>query len=290
MALVPQFYDASTKAIAEKSLELGHFRYPGICYIIDEHILGWFTQDNRIEYIGGDKQITDIRYDNGILSFYSGTEKIFSANTAMSPETEAEIIRKITESLNLSEYAKTNDVIRLLDDKVGDLGEKNTVVDYINSLSYDGLVDLPIKNLLGTLTNIIDVSKLNNGVYKIKGQYIIGGECTTIQISHDDVFFIVSHSDDGLLASITLISGNTIRLYFVNSDGSFTTDMYITESWVRSQDFITSANVKDYVRDIISGTVTEVIDAVLDVRLDAALDKRIGEIASDDINQLFITN
>lgn len=83
------------------------------------------------------------------------------------------------------------------------LEDKSTVVDYINSLSYNKLFDVPIVNLIGTLTVPVKISSLDDGIYKVKGQCIIGGNNTTVQSSADDVLYLVSHDADTSSTTIT---------------------------------------------------------------------------------------
>lgn len=288
MAMIPRYFSAATPAILEKALERGYIQYPAICFIRTSGTTGtlaWIDIDNQIQYVQGNNQITDIKYIGSDLVFYSGNKILFSYNVAMSPEDAEAIIQEVKDGINLYEYAKTADVSRLLDDVVGNLEDKATVVDYINSLSYNSLSDTPIINLIGSLTNIINVSTQNDGVYKIKGQYMIGGNQTTVQSATNDTFFIVSHIDSGI--QITQLQGKAIKIYFINPDGTFITDRYITEKWIAEQDFISSASVKEYVREIVTDTVVKIIDETLDSRLDTALDKKITGINSDDLKQIF---
>ena len=57
MAKLPVFFTASTKAIAEKAIQRGILKYPGLCYIEDGNVIAWMTEDNEIRYTKGDKQI-----------------------------------------------------------------------------------------------------------------------------------------------------------------------------------------------------------------------------------------
>lgn len=285
MAMIPRYFSAATPAIVEKALERGYVQYPAICFIRTTGTLAWINIDNQLQYVQGNNQITDIKYIGSDLVFYSGDKILFSYNVAMSPEDAEAIIQEVKDGINLYEYAKTADVSQLLDDIVGNLEDKATVVDYINSLSYNSLSDTPITNLTGSLTNIINVSAQENGVYKVKGQYIIGGNQTTIQSTPNGTFFIVSHDDSGI--QVTQIHGKTIKIYFINPDGTYITDRYITEKWVTDQDFISSENVKEYVREIVTDTVIKIIDETLDERLDIALDKKITGINSDDLKLIF---
>lgn len=286
MTAVLKHFAASTKTIAEKAVERGVLTYPGICYISDTNTLAWLTLDNEIKYITGDNQITDIKYVGTNLVFYSGGKILFSYNTALSPEDEKAIIQEITNGLSLEEYIKSAEVSRLLDDIIGDLGDKNTVIDYVNSLSYHDLSNVPIIDLTGTFTNVINISSLNDGVYKIKGQFFIGGNCTTIQSSAADSFFLVSHGDNSSV-TVTQLSGKSIQIFFIEADGSCVSDRYVTEKWISELDLVTAANVQEYVREIVTDTVVKIIDETLDERLDIALDKKIGGIVSEDIKNLF---
>ena len=47
MALIPVFYTASTKDIAEKSYEQGILKYPGICWIQDIETIVYVSSDNE---------------------------------------------------------------------------------------------------------------------------------------------------------------------------------------------------------------------------------------------------
>lgn len=69
MAKLPVFFTASTKAIAEKAIQRGILKYPGLCYIEDGNVIAWMTEDNEIRYTKGDKQITDVRFSGQIFSF-----------------------------------------------------------------------------------------------------------------------------------------------------------------------------------------------------------------------------
>lgn len=286
MALVPRYFSASTEAVVERAIERGYVQYPAICYIRQSNTLGWITMDNKIEYIQGNQQITNIQYVGSNLVFYSGERILYSYNVSMSPDDAEAIIQEITDSINLNEYAKAADVSKLLDDIIGDLGDKNTVIDYINSLSYNTLLDKPIINVIGTLSSVINISSLDDGIYKVKGQFIIGGNHVTIQSSPNDTFFIVSHHDDSSIA-VTQLQGKSIKIFFINSDGSYVSDRYITEKWITEQDFISSATVQEYVREIVTETIVDVIDQTLDERLDLTLDGKFSGIDSSELHKLF---
>ena len=152
-----------------------------------------------------------------------------------------------------------------------------------NYIQYNKLFDVPIVNLIGTLTVPVKISSLDDGIYKVKGQCIIGGNNTTVQSSADDVLYLVSHDADTSSTTITKMQGKSITLYFIQQDGEYTTDRYITESWINEQNFASADSVKEYVSNIIEETVLD----VLDEHIDAALDRKLGGIDSEDLTNIF---
>lgn len=288
MAFLPNWFSASTKAIAEKALDRGILKYPGMCYIEDTQSLAWVTQDNQIKYIQGNNQITNVKFVGSNLMFYSGTTLLFSYDMSLTEEDQSHIIEEVKKSIGLDQYVKTSDMTTLLDNIIGNLEDKSTVVDYINSLSYNTLSDKPIVNMIGSLNAPVYITSLEDGIYKIKGQFIIGGSNTTVNSSPEDTFFLVSHDPDiQNKMTITKIQGGSITLYFLESDGTFRTDRYITEEWVKAQNFMSANSAKEYITQAIQETVSDVIDQTLDGKLDSALDKKLGSISTEELNNIF---
>lgn len=287
MSLIPRFAHASTRAVAEECLKKGIIRHPSVCLVKEGNYLLFVTRDNKLDMISGYNQITDIKSLDGILYFMAGDNVIYTADAAVTPDTLQRIKDDVEEAINLSSYAKSEDVTNLLDSKIGDIGGARSVRDYVDSLSYNSLSEPPISNLYGSLTKTVVISGLEDGVYKVSGQFKIGGSHQTIQISGNDVIFVVAHNHIDHTIAITQLTGNVIRIYTLSSDGSYTSDRYITESYVREQDFITSKEVRDYVKTLVTDAIVETIDAVLDERLDAALDHRLGNIGEEAIASLF---
>ena len=283
MAFIPTWFTASTKQIAEKALQRGVLKYPGLCYIKDSKCIAWVTIDNTLEYVKGDKQITDVKYIGSNLMFFTGDKLLFSYDVSMTDEDRDHIIEEVKKTIGLDNYVKSSELSTLLDNIIGNLEDKSTVVEYINSLSYNKLSDVPITNLIGTLVVPVKISSLDDGIYKIKGQCIIGGNNTTVQSSADDVLYLVSHDADTSSTTITKMQGKSITLYFIQQDGEYTTDRYITENWINEQNFASADSVKEYVSNIIEETVLD----VLDEHIDAALERNLGGIDSKDLTNIF---
>ena len=282
MALIPSWFSASTKAIVEKALERGILKYPGMCFIQDTKSLAWVTQDNKLQYINGTNQITDIKFIGTNLMFYSNGNLIYSFDMSMTEEDAQHIIEQVKTSIGLDQYIKSADVSKLLDDIVGNLE------DYINSLSYNKLSDKPIENLIGSLNAPVYISSLEDGIYKIKGQYIISQSNPTVQSSAEDVLFFISHDPElEKKMTITKMQGTSIVLYFLQTDGTYRTDKYITENWITDQNYMSADAAKEFITKTIQESVADVIDQQLDEKLDSALDKKIGGISTEELTNIF---
>lgn len=97
------------------------------------------------------------------------------------------------------------------------------------------------------------------------------------------VFFLVSHDEDTHGTSITQFQGNSILLYFIQQDGDYVTDKYVTEKWVNDQNFMSADSAKQFIQEQLELTVSELVDK----KIDEALDKKIGGLESTDIANIF---
>lgn len=283
MAKLPIFFTASSREIAEKAIDRGVLKYPGLCFIENENIIAWLTEGNEIRYTKGENEITDVKFIGSNLQFFSDKKLLFSFDMSMTDEDQAHIVEEVKKAIGLDNYVKSADLSTLLDNIIGNLEDKQTVVDYINSLSYRKLTDKPIEYLIGSITIPIIISNLSDGIYKINGPFMIGGNNTSIRSSPDDVFFVVSHDEDTHGTSITQIQGNSILLYFIQQDGDYKTDRYVTEQWINEQNFMTADSVKNYIQEQLSENISNLIDQ----KIDEALDSKIGGLNSADIANMF---
>ena len=271
MAKLPVFFTASTKAIAEKAIQRGILKYPGLCYIEDGNVIAWMTEDNEIRYTKGDKQITDVRFSGSNLQFFNEKKLLFSYDLSMTDEDKDHIVDEVKRQIGLDSYIKSSELSTILDNIIGNLEDKQTVADK------------PIEYLIGSLTVPVTISTLDDGIYKIKGQFIIGGNSTTVHSSADEVFFLVSHDEDTHGTSITQFQGNSILIYFIQQDGDYVTDKYVTEKWVNDQNFMSADSAKQFIQEQLELTVSELVDK----KIDEALDKKIGGLESTDIANIF---
>lgn len=283
MAWVPRYFQASTPEIAQQALEQGLLKYPAICYVEQGNYLIWTTEDGSLTNVGGYDQITGVEYKDGILSFMCGNRILFAANIGSTTIDVDKIKDEIIKSIDLDTYIKAEDAVKLINNRIGDLGEAPNVVEYLKSISYDTIQHTPIINQYGSLTKTIVISNLADGVYRVSGQYKIGDDYQTIQMSSDDSIFLVSRNSTDNSINITQLLGNTIKLYSIDSAGICTTSRYITEDWINDKDFISSTQVKDYVKELVGQSITETVDTVLDEKLEA----KLTPIPDENIMSLF---
>lgn len=289
MALIPQYYHASSLEVAQQSLDRGYLRYPAVCFIEENQSFAWVTQANTIVPICGYDQITEVVYSNNVLYFKSGAKNLWTVEVGLDFVTTDALKQEIIDSISLESYAKMDDVVTLINGKIGDYGEAENVIDYINNRKYADLEDKPILHLYGNMANAIILSELEDGVYCITGQYVIGGDYETIHSGNRDILFAVEHSGTDIF--ITKVSGSQIVRFIIDADYHCTTDKYLTEQWMSAQDFLTKEEVEAYVAKylqvVVPDIVGEILDQQFDEKIDEALNERLYNIEQDDISDLF---
>ena len=150
-----------------------------------------------------------------------------------------------------------------------------------DQLDYNTLGNRPIINLEGSLGNTIIVDELDNGIYNIKGQYKIDNSDVTLNISANEILFMVEKSDDSI--KIKKISNDSITDYLI-LDGVVTSDTYITSEYLSQCDYAT----KEYVdikiaalQESINNDVQKYIADIMDEQLGTVLDEKIENSMSD---------
>lgn len=290
MALIPQYYHASTLEVAQQSLDRGYLRYPAVCFIEENQSFAWVTQTNTIIPICGYDQITDVVYTNNILYFKNGAKNLCAIDISLDTATVDALKQEIINSISLDSYAKMDDVITLINGKIGDYGEAENVIDYVNNRKYADLEDKPILHLYGSLANAIILSELEDGIYCITGQYVIGGDFEAIHSSNRDVIFSVERSETDV--TVTKVAGSQIVRFIIDEDYHCTIDKYVTEKWMSTQDFITTDEVEAYVAGYLQAAVPDLVGEAMDQqfeeKLDVALNERFFEVEQSDITDLFV--
>lgn len=286
MALIPQYYHASTFEVAQQSLERGYLRYPAVCFIEENQSFAWVTQTNTLIPICGYNQITDVTYSNNVLYFKNGAKNLWAIEIGLDASTVNVLKQEIIDSISLESYAKMDDVITLINGKIGDYGEAENVIDYVNNRKYADLEDKPILHLYGNLANAIILSELDDGVYCITGQYVVGGDYEAIHSGDRDALFAVEHL--GTNVFITKVSGSQIVRFIIDENYHCVTDKYVTEQWMSTQDFLTTADVETYIAGYLKSAVDDIVEEVVEQKIDNAFTERLYNIEQDKIENLFV--
>ena len=163
-------------------------------------------------------------------------------------------------------------------------------------IDYDTLGNRPIINKVGTLDDPITVADLEDGTYKIKGQYKLSGNATTIYLSTQDNFFLVRKDIENNITYIKKISATDITDYTINSDGSISASTiptakmlkdYATKTYVEERlaalDFITKGEVESFVTQ----TVTEILNSQLNTLVEEKVNDIYTPSEKSDIDILF---
>lgn len=164
-----------------------------------------------------------------------------------------------------------------------------------DNIDYNNIVNIPIKNLIGTLDTTIIVDNLSSGIYKIKGQYKIFALEETVYLSADGDLFLVEVSDT--VKYIKRFTKDTIQDFVVSEYGvdkkTYITDDYLLENGYTTTDYIDGKitaleqSLKEELKTYIDGLIEERVDKIFDEKLDEKLDERIQATTSEEVKDLF---
>ena len=163
-------------------------------------------------------------------------------------------------------------------------------------IDYDTLGNRPIINMVGTFDAPIVVSKLETGLYSIKGQYTIAPDISTKYSSASGTLFMVEQSKDGK-TYIKKISAEDIIQYVV-SGGITKSDVYVTKEYLDSHNFATISYVdeliasldfmtKDEAQTYIDQQINTTVSDNIANQVNIAIEKTIVETEDEYIEDLF---
>ena len=244
------------------------------------------------------------------ICFTKDTHQIFVIKENLEPleiHSRVYVFDSISEAetkLNESTDTYVGQVVAILDNDtyrgyiVNQKSGKFTVTplwEHSEPIDYDTLGNRPIVNLVGTLDEPIMVSELDDGIYRIKGQYKISDLEKTIYLSASDILMTVSKNNQNI--EIKKITSDDITDYIItNSDISKNT--YVTERYLKDNNYTTTSYVdtkiealevsinedmKSYVQTVIEKFFTE----ELDKRIDDRIDEKIVPMSDSQIRNLF---
>lgn len=163
-------------------------------------------------------------------------------------------------------------------------------------IDYDTLGNRPIINLVGTMDKPIMVSDLDDGIYRIKGQYKITVDDITTYLNPNYCIFIISNNNG--ITYVKKISNEEIIDYRV-TDVVIKTNLTITEEYLSEKGYITSSYVdkkiealetfiKDDIKSYIQEEVSKLFNEQLDERIDNRIDAKILSATEEEIISLFV--
>lgn len=154
---------------------------------------------------------------------------------------------------------------------------------YSGEVNYDTLGRRPIENVEGTIDNPVTLDTLDNGIYKIVGQYKITASDETTYLSMNSNLFFVEKDSENSMVYIKKISASDICDYIINGKKKIITSVvpttewlqkqgYVTESYVDQKiaalDFITKDEVENYVQNIVLQSIEQYVDEQIDIKFD----------------------
>lgn len=177
----------------------------------------------------------------------------------------------------------------------GDSWNVSPLSEHEEEIDYNTLGNQPILNLIGELDSPINVEDLENGIYKIKGQYTISSQLETVFLSAADTIITIKHAEDKTY--IKQITSDEIVDYVIDSNG-ITFSTIVTSDFLSKQGYITEQEVDDKiaalniitendVKAYVQQTINESIGNVIDEKIDQALNEKLQSVDESEISNLF---
>lgn len=179
------------------------------------------------------------------------------------------------EEINKSSVTYSGEILSIRDGEkfiayvVNQLDDGAYNVDPIHSdnmVDYNGLQNVPLKNIDGTVTEPIVLTDLEDGFYKVTGHFTTPVGTTTSSIV-GNIIVVETEIDR---KKIKRICSDIIVDYTIDNNGEITSDKYITQQYIESKGYATNASVdvrleafkltmQEYVEDYVETTVSMLI-------------------------------
>ena len=167
--------------------------------------------------------------------------------------------------------------------------------EHSEPIDYDTLGNRPIINLVGTVGKPIMVSELDDGIYRIKGQYKISDLEETIYLSASYIIITVSKNNQNI--EIKKITSDNITDYIVTTS-DISKNTYVTEQYLKDNNYTTTSyvdtkiealevSIKEDMRGYVQEAITEVFGEELDKKIDDRIDEKIIPMSDSQIRNLF---
>ena len=147
--------------------------------------------------------------------------------------------------------------------------------------SYNDLADIPVVNKEGSMGSEVVLSDLDDGVYSIKGNYVIGGSFSTTFIASSNAMILVESDEE--YKYITRLGAKNVCVYKFNiATGEVTNDEYVTKSWVTEQGYATET----YVNDAIEALYQKLANEALVITKVSQLENDMGYLTKDNFGEI----
>lgn len=169
----------------------------------------------------------------------------------------------------------------------------------LSHIDYDTLGNKPIVNIYGESSNPIIISDLDNGIYSITGHFKIASNDITIHLNPNPTIFVIEKDNVDCCIYINKIATKEITNYVVEKNNSTVVDKYVTEQFLKENNYVTSSyvdekivalgfltteEVKKYIEEVVPLAIGKEIIPVIDERID----KKILSATKAQITSLFL--
>lgn len=273
--------------MAETRAKFGYLTYSNMLQKIDDGVLNAydfvFTKDTKEYYI-----ITEELEPLAIKA------RIYVFNS----------VEEAENALNNAGDTYVGQIVSILDGDVYrgyivnySYGKYNVVPLYKDpsKIDYNTLLNIPIKNLVGSLENNIIVSNLSSGTYKIKGQYQITENSDTFYLSSDGDLLIVDDSDGILIKRITsdaitdfkVSDGSIIEQSDYVTDTFLNENGYVTSKYVDSKILALDESIKTEMKKYVQDMIDKNLDDIIDEKVNEKIEEKIKETTNEEVQDLF---
>lgn len=149
-----------------------------------------------------------------------------------------------------------------------------------------------IPELTGTIENKIILSALNDGIYQVRGQHKITADHPTTFDSSSFIIAVVQ-TIDGVKKVARIASDEVIR-YEIGEDLSVTEDAYITQSYLKDNEYTTEdfvdekiAAMESIILEDVEAALPDMIAPIVRPVVDEEIDRMIQAEDNQNIEDLF---
>lgn len=145
-----------------------------------------------------------------------------------------------------------------------------------------------IPELTGTIQNKIILSTLDDGLYQVRGQHKITADHPTTYDSSSFILVVVQTINEG--KKVTRIASDEVVRYEIGDDLSVTEDAYVTESYLKDNEYVTDEYVDDKIEILkheLEDEIEELVEPVVQPMVEDIINREIQPEDDENIRNLF---